>query len=269
LWSPEINKGIFAGQSGSAVDIWTFDPTAPTPKLAWNVVSSAAQTGEHGVAYASFCMMTDTEVYWWNNLVVMGGHVLNPKTGLRRTPSRPADPFTSRVGSIASYSYLRRASTASTSKVWYTDFRNVDGVQGMSRYHVRSYDPRTGVQSTMDAGNAFPDWWLMVKDGKFAGHQYRTIALASGPWGERIVGYAGVAKGPFDPREAYGVFCYDPATNRMVDYTSPADPKPTGSVNGTPAQRWQFVPQVKAFVALLKHTDNVWVFRPPATWGIT
>jgi hypothetical protein len=264
LWSPELNKGIYRGTGHRFHHCWLFDPTAPTPKSAWTIVSSGV--GEpakdpYQPVYASFCMMTATRMYYWNNLANIGSFVLDLATGERRKLNPyPSDPFKYGIGSIASYSYLRRASISLTSKVWFTSF---SGVTGTNRYHVMSYDPQAGTFSSPSAGNAFPTWWPI------GGTQYRTIALATGSFGERIVGYPGNTTWAGNPgNEQYKVFCYDPGTHTMSDYTLSADPKPTGSVNGTPAQRWQFVPQVKAFVALLKHTENVWVFRPPAAWGI-
>lgn len=254
LWVPQINKGVYIGQTAGAKPIMSFDPNAPTPKSAWQVICPA--DASLFIGYGSFCMMTDNEMYFASNTIGQNG-VANLTTGVRRSLNPyPSDPF--KVINSASYMYMRRASTALTSKVWFTVQRKTFDVL---TYHVRSYDPQTGTFSALDAGNQFPSWWAPVVNTN-----YRTIALAIGAFGERIVGYSAHDFG--GTGGDYKVFCYNPATNATLDYTSAANPKPTGSVNGTPAQRWQFVPQVKAFVALLKHTENVWVFRPPAAWGI-
>ncbi len=121
----------------------------------------------------------------------------------------------------ASYMYMRRASTALTSKVWHTVH---SGITRTNRYHVRSYDPQTGTFSTLNAGNAFPDWWLLG-----SATEYRTIALATGSFGERVIGYPGTFGSKINPgNEESKVFCYDPATNTMLDYTSDATPSRRG-----------------------------------------
>jgi hypothetical protein len=274
---PQLNKGLYSGH-GAGLKLWTFDFNAPTPKSAWTLISEVDESSSHKFAYPSFCMMTNAELYWWNNLVAIGGHAVHLTTGVRRTPTAPPDPLNNNVGSNSSYCYLRRASTALRSRVFYTHFSSAV-TPGLNQYHCRYYDPQTNTHSAMNAGNVFPSWWPMLTGpgGGFAGTQYRTIALASGSWGDRVVGYPGtghadgVSEGnPNNPgNEQYKIFCWNPDANTMMEYTSSATPRPTGGVNSTPAQRWQFVPQVKAFVALLRHMDNVWVFRPPATWGIT
>jgi hypothetical protein len=262
LWVPERGKGYYGGQSEIAIALHSFNPSAPTPKSAWEVVSPVDAALQFG--YASFVMMTDNELYWTSNTTGQRA-VVNLTTGVRRTLNAwPTDPFKS-IGSSSAYCYMRRASTALTSKVYFTDWLQYSGAN--RRWHVRWYDPSTGGFSTMGPGNAFPEWWRYLLDNVEMGNAYRTIALATGAFGERVVGYPNAGQ---TAAQRYSVFCYNPDTDTMLDYTSAADPKPSEFRSGMEslAQRWQYVPEVKAFVALRGRNEDVWVFRPPAAWGI-
>jgi len=252
-WIPQIGKSVWGGVNASG-GLWAFDCNASTPKSAWSFLSPNPGGRIPQIGYGTMCMMTEMEIY--NRGGAGGaspGYVIDIRTGHRRFPTRPLDPFDSSVGTIYDFGYMRRGSTALTSKVYYTG-----GTSGNRINHfIRVYDPVTGTTSAATANRAVPAWYATPATSP----TYRTLQLAVGSWGERLVGWQASAT------EAHRVWCYDPVADVISEYLSTASPKPDGAINGVHG-RWQFVPQVKAFVGITRHTQNVWVFRPPAAWGI-
>lgn len=250
LWNPATQKGY-----AFFFSVRSFNPNAATPKSAWELVSPWVPALSGG--FGSLVRMTSNELYL--HATDQASFVINLTTGARRSlVAWPTDPF--RPFTVSSYNWLARSGVALTDKVYTTIESNVTG---SVRYHVITYNPATGANVwAPSAANVFPTWW--PSNGL---HNYRPMTTATGSFGERCVAYEGK---PNDPTFVSGcaVWCYDAATNTMQEYSSLATPRPNGSIEATVGERFQYVPQVKAFVAILKVTENVWVFRPPAAWGI-
>lgn len=252
-WIPQIGKSVWGGTNASG-GLWAFDCNASTPKSAWSFLSPNPGGDIPEIGYGTMCMMTDTEIY--NKGGPGGGspgYVIDIRTGARRFPRRPQDAFDSSVGTIYDFGYMRRGSTARASRVYYTGGTS----RNRAAHFIFAYDPITGKTSAPTDNRALPTWYATPANSP----TYRSLQIAVGTWGERILGcQAG-------PSASHQVWCYDPAADAILEYLSPVAPRPDGVTNGLQG-RWHFVPQVKAFVAIMKHTQNVWVFRPPAAWRI-
>lgn len=267
LWDSTRQKGYFGAMSEA---LHSFNPNAATPKSAWELVSG----GGSAWGYASFFMMNANELGYYSNTNGPCG-VVNLDTGVRRNAVRPPDRLTlaglgsSTVFFTSDYNYLCQSSTSGN--IYHT---TNSSVAGQSAYHFRRYTPSNHTANTPSAATALPTWYRPLNQSGGTSASYRTICMAAGSWGERIVFYHGVDT--IDPFTGiptgqgadYKVACFDPVANVVHSFESTATPRPTGSHNGNPAKRFGFVPEVKAFVALLRETESVWVFRPPSAWGI-
>lgn len=257
IWDPVISRFLHCGAGGSTralglnSPIWSFDPTAATPRSAWRVLSGNSD-GQRSINYPSICALSDTECYVYSN-TNFGSYAISYADGTRRTMGRPTDPWVGGGGPWFSgdYNYLRHVRSAGI--VFHTKITAANPIV----VNAFAYDTATRRNTPASSANQMPSWFYREPS-----HGYRTIAPT--PDGLFCVGWLGTHR----------VWCWDRVANVIRDFaasapTQPAYPDSAGG-NGIHS-RWACVPNTtpKCFVGINSCNQNLWVFRPPAAWGVS
>lgn len=227
--------------------LWRFDLDAPTPKQAWRSISLTA-AGKAAVSGATLFIGPDGRPRYQQ-----GGH-----------PSdwwdRVIDPEALQLSAASGYpgpgwgyawfdqpNVLRLDATTYVAPHRYP-FTAPYGSRAMQLVKKQGSDTVTPLWAPM------PAWFNRSPDFDLQG------GLATD--GRRIVIWGGRGEAA----------CFDTVTAQAVEYAPSAmAAQPPG---GTPGNdngiwgRWGYVPEVRAFVGLVRADQDVWVFRPPAAWGV-
>lgn len=233
--------------NGAILDgrIWRFDVDAPTPRAAWSHISLTERYGHPARDGACLFIGPDGRLRyhqgghpsdWWDQVVDRETMSLSPAAGF---------PSPGWAGSWYDQPLVHRldASTYFAPQRYPSDAPY--GSPAMQLLKKAGSDTPESVWAPM------PAWFNTSADFDRLG------GVAND--GRRIVIWNG--GGP--------VAVLDTATNLSQEFTPTGSaPVPTtGSGNGVWG-RWAYVPEVRAFVGLSRAEEDLWVFRPPASWGV-
>lgn len=227
-------------------NIWTMDVNAPTPKSAWvrTRVGGIPEVGDDGAGGIFAIVPRGNGTY---NLRTAANSRFNFSPATRQLTA-----YTSGGPSADQYAYWRNGfRDASTGKTY--EFHRADKGNPYSNppYRQGIFESTSGSLGPLIAQLPSPAF-INIIDADW------------GPGGVAMNGYA---------------YCWDGnATVARVNLTTGAVDTYTDGTNVYRNQfvtpwngtygRWAWCPQASCFVGMCNERDNIWVFRPPAAWGL-
>lgn len=273
VWDPATQKMFFGGDSqihctnpsaiGSTAQVqfsvYIFDPYAATPKQAWRRISV---TGNHPKAHATGVLNNGNGTVSFragnfgeapsvtytidltSGAITAGSTFASPTADAFKAWRHVArDPNTASTYELSAQTWDANASNFA---VW----RTSGGLTKVADLPANCW-VGTPYQDEQSA--------LVIHNGK------AYCCFQTGP---------GSSSGDSDTNATVqlGVHQVNLSTGAVQSFTSPSLPAPDTLYAGTSLNglhgRFSFVPQVGAFVVMLSARDNVWVFRPPASWSV-